>query len=107
MSPRDDHLSAPDVRGWKRLEQAALATMAALERAGLKDVMLDLNRRVFERDAADLHDVRHLGAGVAVVEFKPYVELLLLEIQDAARHDCLTPEAKRARIRRAMELAGF
>lgn len=107
MSSRHDRLSAPDLRGWRRLGQMALATMAALERAGLKDVMLDLNRRVFERDAADLHDVHDLGAGVAIVEFKPYVELLLLEIQDAARHECLAVEAKRARIRRAMELAGF
>ncbi len=107
MGLRDDHQQASDTQGWKRLEQIALATMAALEQAGLTDVRLELNGRVFERDPTDLHEVHDLGPGVAIVEFKPFVELLLLDIQATARHEILPAEAKRARIRWTMEMAGF
>lgn len=66
-----------------------LTTQVALEKAGLGDLMVDLNQRVIHRPRT------------------PMRELVLLEIRDLARTGHLTDDLRRWRYQETLRLAGY
>src|SRR5262245_59624794 len=70
--------------GQQQVDTLAFATLHALERAGLRDVIDDVKRRVLDRDPDAVCDVQTAGDGLHIT-YKPIIELLLLEIKHIAR----------------------
>jgi hypothetical protein len=96
-----------DVRyaGPKHIQALALATLYALERAGMPDLIDDVSRRVLgRRDAPEVPAAAtHESPGLA---HSLIVELLLYEIKYVARAPHIRPEDRRLRIEWAMTMAG-
>jgi hypothetical protein len=92
--------------GQQQIQTLAFATLHALERAGLSDVMDDLKRRVLDRDWEDVCDIVPIDAESSRVTYKPIIELLLHEVKHVARAPHVSDDDRRIRIEWAMTLAG-
>jgi len=93
--------------GREEMQALALATVGALERAGLTDVLQDLNRRLFDRSPEEFCETTPTGDDTWQLNYKPIIELLLYEVKDVARMPHLTDEQRRERIAWAMLMAGI
>jgi hypothetical protein len=96
----------PDERGKQEMHELAVATFAALEEAGLTEALDQLHDRVFAGGPDALFDVEVTG-DVWLWSFKPYVELLLRHIVQAASNSTLTPRQRQMEIATVLGLAGF
>ena len=71
-----------------RQEMLALTSsvVAALERAGLLDMLAEVKRRVMDRKPEDVCDSEETSEALVFhLTYKPIVELLLYEVRDSAR----------------------
>ena len=93
-------------QGEAQVELLAAAARHALERAGLTDLIEELERRVLGRPTQETCDIVQMEGGGTHVAFKPMIELLLLEVKHVARAPHITDVHRRERIRLAMTLAG-
>jgi hypothetical protein len=92
--------------GHQQMQTLAAATLHALERAGLNDVIVEVHRRVLDRDPAAVCDVSQLEGEAPHITYKPMIEVLLYEIKHVARAPHVSAEDRRIRIEWAMTLAG-
>jgi hypothetical protein len=98
----------PDANDSGRRQMRALAetTLQALERAGLRDLAADLERRVLDLDLDAVSEATWAEDEGWHVAYKPIIELLLCEIRHVARAPHMASADRRARIAWAMKLAG-
>jgi hypothetical protein len=92
--------------GRQQVQTLAFATLHALERAGLQDVVDEVKRRVVDRTWEDTCDFVQTDGDSCQVSYKPMIELLLHEIKHAARAPHVTDDDRRVRIEWAMTMAG-
>ena len=92
--------------GQHQVQTLAFATLHALERAGLRDVIDEVKRRVLDRDGATICEITTID-GEETISYKPMVELLLYEIKNVARAPHVSDDDRRVRIEWAMTLAGM
>jgi hypothetical protein len=92
--------------GKQQLQTLASATLHALERAGLEDIVEELKRRVLDRSREDVCDVVQTEGLSLQVSFKPMIELLLYEVKHIARAPHVSDDDRRVRIEWMMTLAG-
>ncbi len=91
--------------GRQQLQILAYATIHSLERAGLKDVIEELKKRVLDR-GEEVCDLVQTEEDSWRVMYKPMIELLLYEVKYIARAPHVSDEERRIRIEWAMTLAG-
>lgn len=95
------------IAGMRQMHSLAAAAAAALETANLVEEAHQLHARVLTRSPEALVEVVMLAENFYRWDFKPIVELLLLEIRDAATAKDLSIDERRTRIRWALEMSGF
>ena len=88
------------------MHELAVATFSALEGAGLTEALDQLHDRVFAGGPDALFEVEVTG-DIWHWSFKPFVELLLRHIVQAASNQALTPRQRQQEIVTALDLAGF
>ena len=93
--------------GQHQVQTLAFTTLHALDRAGLRDVVDEVKRRVLDRRLDDVCDVEQTADEQWRIAYKPIVELLLYEIKHVARAPHVSDEDRRIRITWAMTLAGM
>jgi hypothetical protein len=91
---------APEMRG------LALATLAALEAAGLPDLARMVRERVLDRPADELVEA-YRENDLQRWRFRPITELLLRDIREAALERRLPEVLRRGRIQWTLEMAGL
>lgn len=84
-----------------------MSAVSALEQGGLRDLLDDLQHRVFDRDSEHLCDTERVDEGIVLFTYKPMVELLLREITDVMRSRDLSRDEQRTRVTWALDVAGF
>ena len=94
------------VIGREEMQALALSVVGSLERAGLRDVLVEVNRRVLERTFDDVCEAEWSDRGAWRQHYKLIVELLLYEVRDVARMPHLSDDYRRERISWAMTMAG-
>ena len=101
--------SAASIRykGRREMRNLAMSAVSALEQGGLRDLLDDLQHRVFDRDTEELCDTERLTDGLVRFSYKPMVELLLREIAGVMRSRDLSRDEQRSRISWALDVAGF
>jgi hypothetical protein len=101
--------SAASVRykGRREMRNLAMSAVSALEQGGLRDLLDDLQHRVFDRDSEQLCDTERVDEGIVLFTYKPMVELLLREITDVMRSRDLSRDEQRTRVTWALDVAGF
>jgi hypothetical protein len=92
--------------GQQQIQSLADATLHALERAGLHDVVDDLKLRVLDRQWEEVCDLAQIDGDAWQISYKPMIELLLYEIKHVARAPHVSDDDRRIRIEWAMTLAG-
>jgi hypothetical protein len=92
--------------GQQQIQTLAFATVHALERAGLRDNVEELKRRVLDRQWEEVCDVVQVDGDNWQISYKPIIELLLYEIKHLARAPHVTAGDRRLRIEWAMTMAG-
>jgi hypothetical protein len=92
--------------GRQQIQTLAFATLHAVERAGLKETVDDLKRRVLDRDWEEVCDVVQTDVDSWQISYKPMIELLLYEVKHIARAPHVSDDDRRTRIEWAMTLAG-
>jgi hypothetical protein len=93
--------------GQQQIQTLAFATLHALERAGLRDVVDELKRRVLDRDWQEVCDIlQAVDSDTQQISYKPMIELLLYEVKHVARAPHVSDDDRRIRIEWAMTLAG-
>jgi hypothetical protein len=92
--------------GPQQVYTLAFSTLHALERAGLRDVIEEVKRRVLDREQEVVCDVVDDDMNGQQISYKPMIELLLYEIKHIARAPHVNDEDRRVRIEWAMTLAG-
>lgn len=103
----DNSIPTRRIHGKREMKELALSAVTALVDADLSDVIDELQERVFSRGAATLFETTQIGETEWQWSYKPMVELLLLEVHEAAT-DGRTPAAeRRQRITWALDAAGF
>jgi hypothetical protein len=89
------------------MKNLAMSAVSALDQGGLRDVLTNLQQRVFDRSTEELCETERLGEGLWQFRYKPMVELLLREIVDVMKNRDLNRDDQRTRITWALEAAGF
>jgi hypothetical protein len=95
------------VIGREEMEALVSSVLGALERAGLTDMVAELQHRVLDRRPEDLSDAVETGNSVLYLSYKPIIELLLHEVRDVSRMPHLSAQHRRDRITWAITAAGM
>jgi hypothetical protein len=86
------------------MTELASGVVAALEGGGLQDQLIQLQDRVLSRGADAIFERE---PGEREWNFKPMVELLLLELGHVAALTAIPAEARRRQITWTLDMAGF
>ncbi len=106
MDGRFQPTSPVRVTGREEMHALSSSVAAALQRAGLSDLLEDLRRRVIDRAPAEVCDSVESGNDLHL-RYKPMVELVLHEVRDVARMPHLSAGHRRHRIAWALTMAGL
>lgn len=106
MDGRFQPTSPVRVTGREEMHALSSSVIAALQRAGLSDLLDDLRHRVLDRAPAEVCESVEAGNDLHL-SYKPMVELALHEIRDVARMPHLSAAHRRDRVAWALAMAGL
>ena len=95
------------IHGMDEMQSLAVAAIAALEQGELREEAQYLHSKVLGRTPEAVVDTFVVGENTFRWTFKPMVELLLHDLCDVALLPDLSRDARRERVRWALEAAGF
>ena len=95
------------IHGMDEMQSLAVAAISALEEGELREEAHYLHSKVLARSPEALVDTFVVGENAFRWTFKPMVELLLHELCDVALLPDLPRDARRERVRWALEVSGF
>jgi hypothetical protein len=94
------------VAGIEDMQALAVAAITALQESDLAAEVQLIHTRVLSRPPEQLLEPAHLGTQTSWM-FKPFVELLMLELRAIATAPDLSLEERRERTRWTLDVAGF